>query len=53
MVVGAMTSAIEVAAYIRSRLAADHWKTQRLLYLAQAWSLGWTGKKLFGNTIEA
>jgi uncharacterized phage-associated protein len=49
-----MITATQVAAYIESRIpGAWGWKTQKLLYLSQAWSLGINGRPIFGDTIEA
>ncbi|MCS6521324.1 Panacea domain-containing protein [Curtobacterium citreum] len=47
------TTAIDVAAYIRTRVRADMWSLQKLTYLSQAWSLGINGRPLFAETIEA
>lgn len=48
-----MITATQVAAYIESRIPSGRWKTQKLTYLVQAWSLGINGRKVFPDTIEA
>jgi uncharacterized phage-associated protein len=48
-----MTSAIDVAAVIRSKGHTDDWKVQKLVYYCQAWSLVWDGVPLFNEEIQA
>jgi uncharacterized phage-associated protein len=48
-----MTTALDVASYIRSRVPVGMWSLQKLTYFAQAWSLGLNGRKLFTDEIEA
>jgi uncharacterized phage-associated protein len=49
-----MTSAIRVANYIaKNKHTYGEMQLQKLLYYAQAWSLAWTGRPLFGDEIEA
>ncbi len=49
-----MTTAIDVASYIKSRLNLyGEVQLQKLLYYAQAWSLAWDGTPLFAERIEA
>ncbi|RFA07673.1 hypothetical protein B7R21_16020 [Subtercola boreus] len=50
-----MTTAVDIASYIESRFkwGFDNTKTQKLVYLSNAWSLAWTGKPLTANPFEA
>ncbi len=44
----------DVATYILKKTRpCTHMKLQKLLYYAQAWSLVWDEKQLFGDRIEA
>lgn len=50
-----MTTATDVASYINAQVqwGFDNTKLQKLVYLANAWSLGWTAKPLVRNNFEA
>ena len=48
-----MTSALDVAALIRSRGVSDQWIVQKVLYYCQAWSLAWDGEAMFSEQIQA
>ncbi|WP_242089282.1 type II toxin-antitoxin system antitoxin SocA domain-containing protein [Curtobacterium sp. DN_7.5] len=51
-----MTDVLTVASYIEETLKLPRYDTkklQKLVYFAQAWSLAWTGKKIFPNQFEA
>jgi uncharacterized phage-associated protein len=50
-----MTTATDIASYINSRVqwGFDNTKLQKLVYLANAWSLAWTAKPLVSNQFEA
>lgn len=49
-----MTTAIDVAKYIRSRMNLNgEVQLQKLVYYVQAWSLAWDGRPMFDEPIEA
>ncbi|MGN8049534.1 Panacea domain-containing protein [Curtobacterium sp. 22159] len=51
-----MTNVLTVASYIEDTLKLpryDSKKLQKLVYFAQAWSIAWTGKKIFTDDFEA
>ena len=51
-----MTDVLTVASYIEEKLQLPRYDTkklQKLVYFAQAWSLAWTGKKMFDDAFEA
>jgi uncharacterized phage-associated protein len=51
-----MIETMTIASYIKDRLdlpAYDTKKLQKLVYFTQAWSLGWTGRRVFADDFEA
>jgi uncharacterized phage-associated protein len=51
-----MTTAIEVASYIKQQANVANYDTkklQKLVYFSQAWALAWTGKPLFREDFQA
>lgn len=50
-----MTTAVDIASYIESRFTwgFDNTKTQKLVYLSNAWALAWTGKPLTSDDFQA
>lgn len=48
-----MTTALQVADYIKQSGVFGEMQLQKLLYYSQAWSLAWFGRPLFSDEIEA
>lgn len=49
-----MTTIYDVAKYILEKMGPmSTWKLQKLCYYAQAWTLAWSGDKLFNEDFQA